>query len=688
MPEQEPSSTAVKFKGYTLNDFQVEAANAIDAGHNVLLAAPTGSGKTLVAEYAIDRALRAGRRAIYTSPIKALSNQKFRDFKGEGLRVGLMTGDLTLDPDAPIVLMTTEIFRNAVFEDPERFEDTDVAIFDEVHYVDDLDRGTVWEESLIFAPPHVRFIGLSATIANLDEFGRWIRSVREHELAIIEHKLRPVPLSHRLFHPAAGVFQLAQRPRAIALFEKAARRDERHGTRVGRRERERERWGDKRERARGRRIAVGPRPYQLLLDQIQYRQLLPTLYFCFSRKECEIKAERSMHRRLADRRERLAIEDLFDEICEQFELDADADPGLRGILGRALVGVGYHHAGMLPIHKEVVERLFTSGLLKLLFTTETFALGINMPARTVIFDLLRKFDGVQMDYMKARDYLQMAGRAGRQGLDTSGLVISILEDEDLTNGPLSRYHSGKVEAITSRFNLSYSTILNLYDRLGSKGLLAAYDKSFAAFQAETGSAKTRAKKRAASHAALALRLTVLREAGYVDADGIAARGKVAQRINGYEIQATELLFSGVLEKMDIHQLAVTFAALIHEERRRAEPRSHRREPGPLMREATEAVRRFIAVEHRQGVAHPIKEPDWGIAPAVDSWSRGGSIEDLERLAHSDAGDVVRTLRMAIQMMRQVRLAVGRGEALGARLDEAVVAINRDAVDAKRQFELG
>ena len=150
-------------------------------------------------------------------------------------------------------------------------------------------------------------------------------------------------------------------------------------------------------------------------------------------------------------------------IRDSFELDPQQDPALLAILGRALVGVGYHHAGMLPIHKEVVERLFTSGLLKLLFTTETFALGINMPARTAVFDLLRKYDGVQMNYMKARDYLQMAGRAGRQGLDKTGLVISILEDEDLMEAPLSRYHSGKVEAIASRFNLSYSTILNLYD---------------------------------------------------------------------------------------------------------------------------------------------------------------------------------------------------------------------------------
>jgi superfamily II RNA helicase len=687
VPNRADEPDSILFKGYTLNPFQVQAAHAMEAGDNVLLAAPTGSGKTLVAEYAIDVAIRAGKRAIYTSPIKALSNQKFRDFKNDGLRVGLMTGDLTLDPDAPLVIMTTEIFRNAVFEDPARFHDTDFAIFDEVHFVDDVDRGTVWEESLIFAPEHVRFVGLSATIANLHEFGEWLRTVRKQPLSVIEHTRRPVPLSHRLFHPDAGVFQLEERQRAITFHERAVAREGRHGLRQGRRERERSRWGDKRERAQGRKVPFGPRPYVQLLDEVQHRGLLPLLYFCFSRKECEIKAERSMGRRLLDRAERARIEDLFHDICARFELDVDADPVLRGILGRALSGVGYHHAGMLPIHKEVVERLFTSGLLKMLFTTETFALGINMPARTVVFDLLRKFDGVQMDYMKARDYLQMAGRAGRQGLDKSGLVIAILEDVDLMEAPLSRFHSGKVEPITSRFNLSYSTILNLYDRLGSKGLLAAYDKSFAAFQAQKGTPATRAKKKAAAHAALAARMQVLRDAGYLDDDGLLPRGKVAQRVNGYEIQVAELLFSGVLEQMDMHQLAATFTALIHEDRRRPDARSVR-EPGPLMQKANEAVRRFVAIETLQGIAQPIKEPDWSIAAAVDCWSRGGSIEDLERLGHSDAGDVVRTLRMAIQMMRQVRMQVGKREQLGARLEEAVVAINRDVVDAKRQFELG
>jgi superfamily II RNA helicase len=177
----------MKFKGYTLTPFQVEATEALRSNKNVLVSAPTGAGKTLIAEYAIEQALSAGRKVIYTSPIKALSNQKFRDFKAEGVSVGLMTGDLTLDAFAQLLIMTTEIFRNSVFEDPTRFDQFDFVIFDEIHFLDDKDRGMVWEESLIFAPDHIRFVGLSATISNLQQFGKWIEQIRRHELAIIHH---------------------------------------------------------------------------------------------------------------------------------------------------------------------------------------------------------------------------------------------------------------------------------------------------------------------------------------------------------------------------------------------------------------------------------------------------------------------------------------------------------------------
>ncbi len=664
----------MQFKGYTLTAFQVEAVEAIRAGKNVLLSAPTGAGKTLVAEYAIEDAVRKGRRAIYTSPIKALSNQKFRDFRADGVPVGLMTGDLTLEAHSPLVIMTTEIFRNSVFEDPRRFDEVDFVIFDEIHFLDDPERGTVWEESLIFAPRHVRFVCLSATISNLEQFGKWIEQTREQDLAVIRHDRRPVPLRHRLFHVDTGTFDLAQRKRALQNMARAQKSRKRH---------------ERQERSRRRTSRQAQVQTAMMLDHVVEERLQPTLFFCFSRKECEIKAKANLHRELLRPDERKQIRRLFEDICATFELRPERDTGLQAILERAESGIGYHHAGMLPIHKEIVERLFTSGLLKLLFTTETFALGINMPARAVVFDSLRKFDGVTFDYMRTRDYLQMAGRAGRQGIDKEGAVFSILDDSDLQDAPLAALFGDKVEPVNSRFNLSYSTVLNLFERMGL-GLLDAYDRSFAAFQAAAGgSAKKREHARSRARAAMRARIDVLVDAGYLEPEGqILPRGVLAQQINGYEIQVTELLFDGVLDELDIHQLSATFTAIVHEERRGEGDGEPPRGMGRARTRIDAAVRRFAALEAVRGFETTIKLPDFGIANAVLAWSRGCSLAEMERLADADGGDLVRTLRMAIQMMRQLRHALSGDYPLKDRLDEAIVSVNRDAVDAKRQFELG
>ena len=674
----------MQFKGHRLNPFQVEAAEAIRGGANVLVSAPTGAGKTLVAEYAIEDAISQGRRAIYTSPIKALSNQKFRDFRADGVDVGLMTGDLTLNADAPLVIMTTEIFRNAVFEAPERFDSVDFVIFDEIHFMDDPERGTVWEESVIFAPAHVRIVGLSATIRNLAEFGSWLEEVREQELAVIHSTKRPVPLRHMLFHEATGLFRLAQRRQATQRMLRLAKTDRGQRGQGGGRDR---RSDGGRGRPQRKRRDTG-RAAGAVLDHLQAESLLPVLYFCFSRKECEIKGDRNQHRRLLNASDRTRIEELFAEICETFELDPKTDLALQQIQKRGRCGIGYHHAGMLPIHKEVVERMFTSGLLRMLFTTETFALGINMPARTVVFDSLRKFDGVTFDYMGARDYMQMAGRAGRQGLDDEGLVISLLDDEALVEAPLSDLFGGKVEPVQSRFNLSYSTILNLYDHMGME-LIDAYERSFAAFQARSKNKKAQDRQRNQARAALMARIHTLDEAGYLDSEGLLPRGRIAKRINGYEIQVTELLFDGVLDAMDMHQLAVTFAALVHQDRRHDDgAKPGRGVLGQLAHRVEKAVSRFAAVELTHGIDPPIKPPNYGIVPVVHRWSSGADLRELQDLLGNDGGDAVRTMRMAIMMMRQLRQVLGRDYAVGDRLQEAIVCINRDVVDAKRQFELG
>ena len=665
----------VEFKGLTLNDFQMQAVESIEQGHSVLLSAPTGAGKTLVAEYAIHKTLAAGKRAIYTAPIKALSNQKYRDFRDDPeIEVGLMTGDVTLNAHAPLLIMTTEIFRNTIFEAPERFEDVGYLIFDEIHYLDDPERGTVWEESLIFAPENIRLICLSATIANLETFGEWIRTVRKQELDVIHHDRRPVPLEDRLYHAANGSFRYEE-------LQKQQRQFKRH-QRPGR--------GG---RGRGGRRGDPFSPHvasRMLLKELCEARELPILYFCFSRRECEIKAERNRSRDLLEGKERRQLATHFAQICELFQLDWETDTQLAAIRARALRGIGYHHAGMLPIHKEVVERLFTSGLIKILFTTETFALGINMPARVVVFDSLRKFDGVSFDYMKRREYLQMAGRAGRQGIDEYGLVYSILETEDLLHAPLKRLLFGESEAVESRFNLSYSTLINLFARMGRE-LVSAYERSFRYFQLQRGgSKKKRAALRSAETARILRKLRVLEEAGYIDdGKGILPRAQIARKINGYEIQLSELLFDGILDELDPDELAAVFVSLVYEERRGDSMLARFDHRGADIADAIrDALRRFTSIEARNGFEDRLKSADFGLWPATLAWCDGCEFDDLSNFTTASPGDVVRTFRMAIQMLRQLQHALDKGYALYNKLETARILINRDVVDAKRQLELG
>ena len=338
------------FRGLALFPFQQEAVQSIFSGHNVMVAAPTGAGKTLVADYAIEQALQRDARVMYTSPIKALSNQKFRDFREHygPKRVGLMTGDVTLAADAPLLIMTTEIFRNTIFEDPDRLEPFDFVIFDEVHYLDDRERGTVWEEAMIYAPKHIRIVALSATIPNVDELAGWLAWVRDIKTDVILEDKRPVPLTHHVWIPGRGPKDLNGVKRHFVEMARArrGRRQERGGRGGGR-------------SARRRQMHVLDEASYKLLDHLERKQLLPAIYFCFSRRDCESMAERNVHRRLLKKHEVTRMERLFDDLAARYEVSgADDTKRLRGLARR---GVLYHHAGMLPIDKEIVERLFAHG---------------------------------------------------------------------------------------------------------------------------------------------------------------------------------------------------------------------------------------------------------------------------------------------------------------------------------------
>ena len=526
------------FRGLTLNDFQMQALLPLREGRPVLLAAPTGAGKTLVAEMAIDMSLAAGKRAIYTAPIKALSNQKYRDFKAidpEG--VGLMTGDVTINPSAPVLIMTTEIFRNTIFENPDSLADVDTVVFDEIHYMDDPGRGTVWEESIIFAPKHIRFVCLSATISNLTQYGEWISAARDQDVSIIRHTERPVPLDHYLFFPGGGLRRISGKVK----FPKG------HG------------------QSRRKPSGNQNKNRNEIVDVLSREGNLPILFFCFSRKDCERRAlETARHRNLLKQAESRRIEAMFDSVCTTFEIEPGAE--LEELRSLVLRGIAHHHAGMLPLHKELVERLFTSGLLRLLFATETFSLGINMPARSVVFASLRKFDGVGFGPLKVREYQQMAGRAGRQGIDDQGIVVSIVDDHRIQPADIEHMISNDVEPIISRFNLSYATLINLHRTLGDH-LHEAWERSFNNFQWSHMSNKKRQRNEEKQRAAISHRLALLRDLGYITDTGVTEKGRLASVISGYELQIVELLDSGLMEWLDEIQLAVVFASIVFEERK-------------------------------------------------------------------------------------------------------------------------
>ena len=680
-PEQEQPAEVLTWKHYTLADFQRRAVQAVRSGANLLVSAPTGAGKTLVAEYAIEDAVRRGKRCIYTAPIKALSNQKYRDFRDDPeINVGLMTGDVTINPGAQVLIMTTEILRNAIFEDPRALDDIEYVVFDEVHYMDDLERGTVWEESLIFAPASIRFICLSATIDNIEQLGDWIREIREQDLVTVESTTRPVPLSHHMYTARSGMFD----DRQLAKVRKREAGAGKTGTRKRRKPGGRGRDGRDRNDPDADRIG-----FRSLLDEIQEAGQLPALVFAFSRKDCQNLAFYNQHRQLLTPEERERMKALQLDLIDLFQLD---EAELSGeVLQLAMHGIGYHHAGMLPIHKELVERMFTSGLLRLLFTTETFALGINMPARTVVFHSLRKFDGVNFDFLRTRDYMQMAGRAGRQGIDTEGLVVSYLNPTSLREAPFKRILHGDVEPVSSRFRLAYSSILHLLDRIGRDRLHEAWEKSFNQFQHRARSQSARDRNKRIQRRLLEDHLGILSDLHYISEDGesLTARGRLARLLYGFELQITEMLFRGSLENLPASALAVVFVGLIYEDRRRGQPlHVSPKIFGGVRRHVDQVVRGLAKHETQRGIPTPLKQPDWGLSETVMAWIGGATFEDLEQTTHAPLGDICRNFRMAVQLVRQVRRAIDSSWDLADRLDEVLLAMNRDEVDAHRQLTLG
>ena len=453
---------------FSLDDFQLEAIEALNQGQSVVVSAPTGSGKTLIGEYAIHRALAHGQKVFYTTPLKALSNQKLRDFREQfgAERVGLMTGDLTVNREASIVVMTTEIFRNMLYAEAEAGDDpladVEAVVLDECHYMNDSQRGTVWEESIIHCPPVVQLVALSATVANAGQLTDWIEAVHG-PTRLVMSDFRPVPLQFS-FCSAKGLHPLLN--------------DEGTGLHPNCKV-----W--RAPKGRNRRGPKTPRPPQpeapplgFVVAQMAEREMLPAIYFIFSRRGCD-KAVRDLGKVcLVTPQEQARIQERLDAFVAATP-EAVRDGGHDDALLR---GIAAHHAGVLPAWKELIEELFQQGLVKVVFATETLAAGINMPARSTVISALSKRTERGHRPLMGSEFLQMAGRAGRRGLDSQGYVVTVQSRFEGVR-EAGQLATSPADPLVSQFTPSYGMVLNLLQRYELSKAKELVERSFGRYLA-------------------------------------------------------------------------------------------------------------------------------------------------------------------------------------------------------------
>ncbi|NJL00942.1 MAG: DEAD/DEAH box helicase [Spirulinaceae cyanobacterium SM2_1_0] len=444
---------------FELDDFQKQAIAALDAGQSAVVCVPTGSGKTLVGEYAIHRALATGKRVFYTTPLKALSNQKFRDFReqfGEE-RVGLLTGDNSHNRDAPILVMTTEIFRNMLYGTPigqvgASLEGVEVVVLDECHYMNDSQRGTVWEESIIYCPPKVQLVALSATIANADQLTAWISEIHGPTL-LIQSDFRPVPLEF-YFSTRKGLFPLLDDAHEHLNPQLKPKR----------------RRGSRRRLRRDECPSVGE-----VVSQMQAREMLPAIFFIFSRRGCDRAVEQMGELSLVNEAE---AETLRQRVGDFLQRNPDA--GRSGQVEPLQRGIAAHHAGILPAWKALVEELFQAGLIKVVFATETLAAGINMPARTTVISAISKRTDRGHRLLTASEFLQMAGRAGRRGMDPRGHVVTVETPFEGAKDAASLALK-PADPLRSQFAPTYGMVLNLLQTHSVDEVKNLLERSFAQY---------------------------------------------------------------------------------------------------------------------------------------------------------------------------------------------------------------
>jgi superfamily II RNA helicase len=678
------------------DDFQHDAFRAIDADHSVLVSAPTGSGKTLVAAYAVHRALGAGGKAFYTTPLKALSNQKYGELVatyGED-HVGLLTGDTAVKPEAPVVVMTTEVLRNMLLAGSDLLTGLHTVILDEVHFIQDPYRGGVWEEVLVLSPPEIRFICLSATVNNASELGAWLRTVRGATDVIVERH-RPIVLRHHFAVHRREDEETLLLPLLLANG-KAAQEGQRIDQAVRRSQQGRPaNW-----QPRGR----GPRlPYRTplrteLIAELDSLEMLPAIVFIFSRAACD-EAVRQVVRdgvRLTDGEERAVIRRIAERRVESLSDDdlgvLSYDEWVEGLQ----CGVAAHHAGLVPVFRETVEECFAAGLLKVVYATETLSLGINMPARSVVIERFTKYGGAGRATLTSGEYLQLTGRAGRRGLDEEGHAIVEWSNET-TFAESARVAAAPPPDLRSAFRPTYNLAVNLVSRFDQATANEVLHRSFAQWQAH----KPDLLSRQLSH-----RVAALEELGYVHEWALTSAGyRLARIYHESDLLVAEALAADLLEGAEPAVLAGVVSSVVFEPRRARRLATHghgttpkrgkRREPlqdrlgEKRVAElrwrcdaVIEAAERIRLVEESHLVPRT-RQPSAGLATAVASWARGASFGTALAVASRDIGelapgDFVRTIKSVADLVQQVAYAAA-DPATGRAAREAVDLLLRGVV---------
>lgn len=660
---------------FALDPFQREAIAELSRGHSVLVTAPTGAGKTVVADFAAFAAIATGRTLVYTTPIKALSNQKYRQLVDlYGLEsVGLITGDIAVNREATLLVMTTEILRNALIVDQDPLQRIGYVVVDEIHFVADRERGVVWEETLIWCPKHIQLVCLSATVSNADEVAGWLGHIHGRT-ALVRHDERPVPLEDYVFH--AGDLHLIR-----DITGRRARTFPRLGTGHGRRRRRDD-----------------PELPAAVVRRLRERTLLPAIYFRFGRRSAEEVAWSIAQAAVlfpADPGHAAAIAEAVERTLATIDEDTRGLDQVTDLTDLLPTGVAYHHAGLIHPLKVLVETLFAAGHLQVVVATSTLAMGLHLPARSVVIGALTKFNGVDFEPLTATEYRQMTGRAGRRGLDTLGVAV-LVPSAYLPFEAAYHRMSGEPEPLRSAFELRYNTVLNIYRPEEEERILALLENNLAHYQQlRAAGGRGRRRKGAGLREGLQAMLAILKSERLLTHQGqLTRKGQVARHIfNPWELAVTALLLSDTLGLLEPAELAEVMSLLIPSKFGPAAPpstgpesrqrRDHERACSPrdhavdLIARTVERLRRS---EERHGIA---LTPEWEPPDHrfVRAWCVHGHLSETVEAFDVSAGDGLQLLGQTLDLLQHGERAltrIGRSGAARARLlRRAIDALSHD-----------